>query len=102
PSFRAAVSLVPPHTTIRLPVQTAVWNSRACGALAELVGVQVSVEGLYRPPPLPTREGMQASLMKEQPPKTIISVPVHTAVCFMRVCGAPTTEVFTQLSVAGL
>jgi hypothetical protein len=33
-----------------LPVQTAVWEARARGALRIEVGVQVSVAGSYRPP----------------------------------------------------
>ena len=39
-----------------------------------LVGVQLSVLGLYRPPVL------NRSWAKLNPPQTIISVPVHTAV----------------------
>jgi hypothetical protein len=40
----------PPQTTISLPVQTAVWESRAVGALVVVVAVQLSVIGLYLPP----------------------------------------------------
>ena len=42
----------PPQTIISLPVQTAVCDSRPAGALLVLVGVQVSVSGLYFPPVL--------------------------------------------------
>jgi hypothetical protein len=35
---------------ISLPVQTAVWLSRADGALLVLVTAQLSVTGLYLPP----------------------------------------------------
>jgi len=40
----------PPHTSISLPVQTAVWNVRPVGAPAVLVASQVSALGSYRPP----------------------------------------------------
>jgi hypothetical protein len=46
---------------------------RAAGALVVLVGVQLSVAGLYLPPLL-------KSLLGFCPPQTIISVPVQTAV----------------------
>ena len=42
----------PPQTIISLPVQIAVCNSRAVGALVTLVAIQLSVLGLYRPPVL--------------------------------------------------
>jgi hypothetical protein len=41
---------IPPHTTISLPVQTAVCESRASGALVMLVVTQLSVPGVYLPP----------------------------------------------------
>jgi hypothetical protein len=66
------------------------------GAAIE-VGVHESIEGLYRPP----------SFVKKRkfvvPPQTIISVPVHTAVC--RYLGTGTfapSEVAAQESVTGL
>jgi hypothetical protein len=40
----------PPHTTISLPVQTAVCCCRRAGALVVLVVSQLSVLGLYLPP----------------------------------------------------
>jgi hypothetical protein len=58
---------------ISLPVQTAVWLSRADGALLVLVTVQLSVAGLYLPP-------VFRLLLKFFPPQTIISLPVQTAV----------------------
>ena len=45
---------------------------RALGALVVLVAVQLSVLGLYLPPVFRSWES---------PPQTIISLPVHTAVC---------------------
>jgi hypothetical protein len=59
------------------------------------IGVQLSVLGLYRPPvfksgPLP------------RPPQTIISLPVHTAVCAYRAEGALVVLVAVQLFVLGL
>jgi hypothetical protein len=59
-----------------------------------LVAVQPSVLGLYLPP-----------VFKElplNPPQTIISLPVHTAVCPDRAAGAPVVLVAVQLSVLGL
>jgi hypothetical protein len=63
----------PPQTIISLPVQTAVWDPLAAGALVVLVAVQLSVLGLYRPP-------VFTSLLPSYPPQTIIWLPVHTAV----------------------
>jgi hypothetical protein len=61
-----------------------------------LVVVQAFVFGLYVPPvfklPWPT----------EYPPHTIISLPVHTAVCSSRPMGALLVVVAVQLSVLGL
>ena len=63
----------PPQTIISLPVQTAVWSSRAEGALVVLVAVQLSVLGLYLPP-------VFRRALSLFPPQTIISLPVHSAV----------------------
>jgi hypothetical protein len=63
----------PPHTIISLSVQTAVWRSRAVGALVVLSAVQLSVEGLYLPP-------VFKAPTPPFPPQTIISLPVQTAV----------------------
>jgi hypothetical protein len=59
-----------------------------------LVDVQLSVLGLYLPPVLVKRLALN-------PPQTIISVPLHTAVCSDRAVGAPLVLVAVQLSVAG-
>jgi hypothetical protein len=45
PVFRAALASYPPQTIISLPVQTAVWDSRAAGAFVVLVANQVLVLG---------------------------------------------------------
>jgi DNA-binding transcriptional LysR family regulator len=45
PVFRALLASYPPQTIISLPVQTAVWDSRAAGALVVLVASQVLVLG---------------------------------------------------------
>jgi hypothetical protein len=45
PVFRAPLASYPPQTIISLPVQTAVWDSRAAGALVVLVASQVLVLG---------------------------------------------------------
>jgi hypothetical protein len=63
--------------------------------LVVLVGVQLSVPGLYLPPVL-------KSLLELNPPQAIISVPVHTAVGKARVSGALLVLVAAQLSVLGL
>ena len=51
-------------------------KDRPEGALVVLVAVQLSVSGLYLPPVFEHR-GAVSSL---NPPQTIISLPVHTAV----------------------
>ena len=59
------------------------------------MAVQLSVLGLYLPPVLKT-------LALPCPPQTIISLPVHTAVCQYRPAGALVVLVAVQLSVLGL
>jgi hypothetical protein len=73
--FAAKAGLSPPQMIISLPIHTAVWDSRADGAFTMLVAVQLSVVGLYLPPVLSGVHGPPL-----QPPQTIISLPVHTAV----------------------
>jgi hypothetical protein len=51
---------------------------RPSGALVVLVAVQLSVLGLYRPPVF--NKGGLLQPKYPQPPQTIISLPVHTAV----------------------
>ena len=87
----------PPQIIISLPLQTAVWSSRASGTLLMLVGVQLFVLGLYLPPVF--RSWNKSDL---NPPQTIISVPVHTAVCDSRGSGGFVVLVAVQLSVLGL
>jgi hypothetical protein len=58
---------------ISVPVQIAVCSHRASGALTVLVAVQLSVLGLYLPP-------VFKKLLPFQPPHTVISLPLHTAV----------------------
>jgi hypothetical protein len=52
------------------------------GALLVLVAAQLSVLGLYRPPVF------KPLVPPLYPPQTIISLPVHTAVCWYRAAGA--------------
>src|SRR6266478_3892328 len=87
--------LNPPQTIISLSVQTAVWLKRASGTLLMLVGVQVSVTGLYLTP-------VFRSLNSLLPPQTIIWLPAHTAVCSVRPSGAFVVLVGVQLSAPGL
>src|SRR5215813_274798 len=63
----------PPQTSIWLPVQTAVASSREAGASAVLVAVQLFVLGSYLPPVLVRPDVLD-------PPQTIISLSVQTAV----------------------
>ena len=56
-----------------------------------LVAIQLFVAGLYLPP-----------VFSAFPPQTIISLPVHTAVCNARAPGALVVLVATQLSVLGV
>src|SRR5205823_4841251 len=60
-----------------------------------LVAAQVSVLGLYLPPVL-------KMLLPLEPPQTIISPPLHTAVWPYRAAGALVVLVAVQLSVLGL
>jgi hypothetical protein len=64
--------------------------------LVVLVAAQLSVLGLYLPPVL-KNVGKAAD-----PPQTIISPPVHTAVWSTRPVGALVVLVAVQLSVLGL
>ena len=52
PVLKAEEPLSPPQTIISLLVHTAVCRARGEGALVKLVGVQLSVLGLYLPPVL--------------------------------------------------
>jgi hypothetical protein len=60
-----------------------------------LVTVQPSVPGLYLPP-------VFKSPLLLNPPQTIISLLVHTALWLERASGAPVVLVAVQLSVLGL
>ena len=64
---------VPPQIIISLPVHAAVCHDRAEGASVIVVGVQLSLSGVYRPPVL-------SSSGVVTPPQIIISLPVHTTV----------------------
>ena len=66
------------------------------GALVLLVSIQLFVTGLYLPPVF------TSMTPPFDPPQTIISVPVHTAVCASRAKGALTMVVVVQLSAMGL
>jgi hypothetical protein len=60
-----------------------------------LVAVQLFVVGVYLPP-------VFTPLEPSNPPQTIISLPVHTAVWPVRASGALVVLVAVQLSVLGL
>src|SRR4030095_12148113 len=87
----------PPQTIISLPVQTAVRAYWAVGALVVLVAIQLFVLGLYLPPVFKGKRNRPGT-----PPQTIISLPVHTAVCALRPEGALLRLVAVHLSVLGL
>jgi hypothetical protein len=63
----------PPQMIISLPVQTALCEARAEGALVIVVSVHASVPGSYLPP-------VFKSLVPSYPPHTIISLPLQIAV----------------------
>ncbi len=86
---------MPPQIIISLPVHTAVCCSRAEGASAVVVAVQLSLVGLYLPPVL------QSLNVESAPPQTIISPPVHAAVCATRPSTSFGTPVAVQLSALG-
>src|ERR1043166_2734451 len=96
PVFKAPPSY-PPQTIISLPVQTE-GAFLGEGALVVLVAVQLSVLGLYLPPV--SKE--QPPVKQLAPPPTIISLPLHTAVCPNRAVGALVVLVDVQLSMLGL
>src|SRR5437867_4413409 len=73
PVFKRLPKSNPPQTIISLPVQTAVCNSRASGALVVLVAVQVYVLSVYHRP-------VVNRMLPSVPPQTIISLPVQSAV----------------------
>src|SRR5438445_11651884 len=62
-----------------------------------LVAVQLSVLGSYSPPVFNSWK----PLSSKYPPQTIISLPVHTAVCSARAEGALVIVVAIQLFAAG-
>ena len=66
PVLKRSNMSVPPHTIISLPVQIAVWESRASGALVVLVAAQLFVAGVYLPP-------VFKSLLPSKPPQTMIA-----------------------------
>ena len=73
-----------------------VRNSASYGALAVLVAAQLSVPGLY------LASGRLYVVTTIEPPQTIISLPVQTAVCEVRAVGALAVLVVVQLFVPGL
>jgi hypothetical protein len=76
PVFKAPLFPLPPQTIIALPVHTAVCCCRASGALVVGMADQVSLLGKYIPPVFVSPgEGKPSN-----PPQTIISLPVQTAV----------------------
>jgi hypothetical protein len=64
------------------------------GALIVLVAVQLSELGLYLPPVV--------KRLPSYPPQTIISLPIHTAVCRDRAVEALVLLVTVHVSVPGL
>src|SRR5438034_50802 len=87
------MSSVPPHTTIALPVHTAVWKNRPVGASAVLVAVQLSAPGLYLPPVFRSPTTLLS------PPQTIISLPVHIAVALDGSVGPVVVHLAVQVSL---
>ena len=90
-----AVAIVRPRRSFHCRSTLPCDSLRAAGALVMLVAVQLSVPGSYLPP-------VFRSVETPTPPQTIISLPVHTAVCASRPSGALVMLVAVQLSVLGL
>src|SRR5262249_34217362 len=86
------LAVVPPHTIISDPVQTAVCPERPAGTPVTDVGCQVSLTGSYRPP-APKFWSL---------PHTSTWDPVHTAVAPYRGAGELNMAVGVHVSVAGL
>src|SRR5262245_41254565 len=89
---------------IRAPVQRATWRARSAGALRTDVGDQESVTGSYRPPVLvhigrAGHGGGPGGLT--DPPQTIISVPVQTALCSIRPGAALIVAMEDHVSLTG-
>ena len=93
--------------TTRLVYPSAVGGDIGCGMAALGLDADANwlgseqraaklLAGLYRPPP-----DMPKSL-ELNPPQTIISVPVQTAVCTMRAGGALSVAIGDHASVCGL
>lgn len=97
PELVNPVNSNPPHTIIRVPVHTAMCVMRAVGALVVAVAFHVLFDGLYRPPVF---SGFKP-VVPPDPPQTIISVPVHTAVWPDRSLGALVVVIGVHVSVAG-
>ncbi len=60
------------------------------------VGVGLCATAQYLPPVL------RGTRPLPSPPQTIISLPVHNAVCWLLTSGAPVTVVAAKVSLAGL
>jgi len=89
-------SVYPPQTSIVLPVQIALWDSRALGAPTELIDNQLLVAGSYRPPADPAEpESLDSA------PQNNARPPVQTAVGREIAGGASTTDVGDQESEIG-
>jgi hypothetical protein len=82
PPVLRTLSLVssPPQIIHSLPANTSVCESRAEGALAVLVAIQLSVPGLYLPPVSYLSGVSNRKKDGRCPPQMIISLPVQTAV----------------------
>ena len=81
-----------PTTTIRPPAHTALCPEYStAGALVVEAGLQVSVAGSYRKGRMVQREERLVAT------RTIISLPVHTALCWVRHSGA-SSSVGSQVS----
>src|SRR5262249_60094117 len=83
----------PSGTLLWVRSQAPVWRFALEGTWFGFVAVQLLALGLYLPP---------VSGILPLPPQTIISLPVHTAVCWLRALGALEVLVCVQLSVLGL
>ena len=89
----------PPQTIISLPVQMAVCPRRGLGApSSRVVDTQEFCARLKRPPVF----RLVRPSMSKEPPQTIISLPVQTAVWPKRGSGAPLVGSAAQVFEAGM
>ena len=87
PVSRLVLPVLPPHTSISPPVQSAEWRPRATGALETETGRQVFCAGSYAAPEFRCVPELS------RPPQTITSEPVQIIECSILPEAAPTIDI---------